>query len=167
MKNRPRHIEEDELIKSVIDEDDLADETREHLDSCHECGQARRRLERELMKLGEMAEMLTPSSRRRYQVPDVRAIEWKRPVFALGLVLILAMTFTGWMVYTGDWSRPENPRFTYEYTDQKPEMPDEFSDRNHVLPVDYQFMTGDKIHYFDEEFINFVVPEPKVRYTNG
>jgi hypothetical protein len=58
------HLDERQIVMSVVDEASLTAEAAEHLRSCAHCLAARRALERKLSSFGDLARQMAPSPRR-------------------------------------------------------------------------------------------------------
>ncbi len=95
MKHQGIHLNEKQLILSVIDAHDLDHVLVKHLAECSKCMSERKRLELELKKLGDMAKTLAPHPKRRplalfQERKNTRSF---RLVPALGFALILFLIF--------------------------------------------------------------------------
>ncbi len=58
------HLEEDQLLKAVVDETDLSQSQRDHLLICRQCREGREKIEEDLTRLGQMTERFSPSPKR-------------------------------------------------------------------------------------------------------
>ena len=50
------HLNEDDILQAVIDDDDLSALQQQHLGQCAQCRQRKAQLEQELARLGQLAE---------------------------------------------------------------------------------------------------------------
>lgn len=106
--NRSAHLDEQRIIASLVDENDLAAQEREHLKGCPICSASRHHLAAQLGCLSEDAIRWTPAPRRRFALPDaevLRGRSWAGRWYAglataaaclmLLITLILPHLFTG------------------------------------------------------------------------
>jgi hypothetical protein len=107
--NRSAHLDVQRIIASLVDENDLAAQEREHLKGCPICSASLRHLAAQLHGLSEEAMRFTPAPRRRVTLPDaevLRGIGWKGRWYA-GLAataacLVLIITLTLPHLFTGN-----------------------------------------------------------------
>jgi hypothetical protein len=98
------HLNYDELLKMVVDPQDLAQERRKHCEDCPQCKHAARRMEQRYTRLGRLARRMTPEPARGFRVPQTARplSRWQsKPALAMGLAGALILFVTVW------WS----PRF--------------------------------------------------------
>lgn len=103
---RTDHLSYDELLKAVIDPQDLAEDLQRHFEDCSQCKHATRRLEQRYTRLGRMARCMTPDPAQAFRVPQkTRPVSrWQsRPALAMGLAGALLLFVTLW------WSPRFNP----------------------------------------------------------
>lgn len=95
------HLNEDQLLRAVVDVDDLPPSLSEHLASCPQCRQAKERFELELSGLGDLARRFAPSAKKAILLPEERsqsAHEWswkRRTAFGMALTVLLVV-FVSW-----------------------------------------------------------------------
>ena len=107
--NRSAHLDVQRIIASLVDENDLAAQEREHLKVCPICSASRRHLAAQLHGLSEEAIRWTPSPRRKVALPEagvLRGSGWKGRWYA-GLAtaaacLVLIITLTLPHLFTGN-----------------------------------------------------------------
>jgi hypothetical protein len=108
--NRNEHLDEQRIIASIVDENDLAAQEREHLKDCPICSASRRQLAVQLHGLSEEAMRYTPDPRRRVALPATEVlggIGWKGRWYA-GLAtaaaacLVLVITLSLPHLFTGN-----------------------------------------------------------------
>lgn len=56
------HLDESQLLRSIVDEAELPTSVREHLSACHRCRAGKERIEKSLMQLASMAVRFTPAA---------------------------------------------------------------------------------------------------------
>ena len=98
MKSKEIHLNEDQLIRFVVDENDLTGTERDHLSTCPVCRGEKERFEQELTSLGRLAKSFAPLPKQKirpfFQVSR-RSWSWK-PLFAVGFAAILLMIGIWW-----------------------------------------------------------------------
>lgn len=164
------HLNEDQLIRAVVDAQDLPAEIRQHLASCPMCREKKHYFETVLSNLEEMTETFSPLPQRKITLPDhqpfLRKIRWLAaplPAFAAGLALFLLMLNT-WYPGPGKVS-DENLRVqVVREAEDAPQLITEISAlEEYTLPDIYQDISGESYGYFDNEFMDFIVPTEEKR----
>jgi hypothetical protein len=97
------HLEEEQIIRAIVDESDLSEAARKHLAACSTCGEKKQDMEKELRILGKLAQAYAPSPPRRMLLPEkepsyFRLWTWQKTLLAGAsavavLVLIVALWF--------------------------------------------------------------------------
>ncbi|MGD9188888.1 MAG: hypothetical protein PVI89_11775 [Desulfobacteraceae bacterium] len=103
---RTDHLSYDELLKAVVDPQDLAEDHRRHFEHCPQCKHAARRLEQRYTRLGRMARRMTPEPAQAFRVPQTTrpVSRWQsKPALAMGLAGAMILFVTLW------WSPRFNP----------------------------------------------------------
>lgn len=121
---RTDHLDYDELLKAVVDSQDLAQDRRRHFEYCPQCKHATRRLEQRYTRLGCLSRRMTPEPAQAFRVPQkTRPVSrWQsRPALAMGLAGALILFVTLW------WSprfnpSPQTPQMVAESTEQELEL---------------------------------------------
>ena len=173
---KEEHLNEDQIIMSVVDEDDLPESVKSHLKACPLCQEQRRGLMSQLDKMGGMAKDLAPQPKAgplAYPKPwgpkpwDAGA--WQRvfsrwPVFASALACFLIIAgIWGLMLLQGPEGKPQVRQVNIasdssveqrvaemvfiEDLLEESALPDYYLDIAVASPED-----------FDDEFLEFVVP---------
>ena len=107
--NRNVHLDEQRIIASLVDENDLAAQEREHLKVCPICSASRNHLAAELHGLSEVAMRSTPAPRRRFALPEAEvlrgrgwALRWYVGLATAAACLVLVITLTVPHLFTGN-----------------------------------------------------------------
>ena len=66
---KENHLDEDQLIRAIVDETDLSPSVRDHLSSCPLCRAGMEQIEQDLTDLGKVAERLAPAKHREVSLP--------------------------------------------------------------------------------------------------
>lgn len=99
--NRSTHLDVQRIIASLIDENDLAQEEREHLKVCPICSASCRHLAAKLGCLSEEAMRFTPAPRRRVTLPSIEVLpgrgwkgRWYAELAAAAACLVFIITLS-------------------------------------------------------------------------
>jgi hypothetical protein len=161
--HRNRHLDEDQLILAVIDKTDLPAEMQRHLEICPECQKETARLETDLETIGDLAAASTPKLSRSV----VFTVE-KRSFFdrvypyrawvavAASILLLIAISWSGWL---GTLSGTKMKASVTETWEDQVLMMEISSLTENALPEIFLDMSEDAVTGFDEEFIQFVIPD--------
>jgi len=160
-----RHLSEEEIIHSIVDEDDLSDELKEHLSSCSLCGSDKERLEKPLSRLGNMAVDFAPLRDSPVVLPERETIRpnrlrtWqRRSLVGAGVaVVLLLVLFWGRAPFT---PYPDTKQVQWDVEAEQDEklMTEIRWLEEHALPEIYFELAGESILGVSEEFIEFIVP---------
>lgn len=159
MKDKKIHLNEDQILLSLIDENDLPEEMRSHLENCNACQDKRESLLSELECLGKMAGEFTPEPRKRPILP-VRESGRKRyhfPAFATGLASAVLVAFLCNVVLFSDSPEQMKADLSVE-SEVRLHLMEEILEEP-ALSGPYLDITQTAYSYFDDEFLEFVVPE--------
>jgi len=165
MKNQDVHLNEDQIIRAIVDENDLTTSERNHLLKCSLCRKEKQGFEQVLNRLGDMSKELVPSPRRRF-IPVAKgsrsSFRWQ-PALVTGFVVVLLMIGIWW---TSLFTRFQENGFMQ--ITQKMESDQQFIAEitfieDYALPDRYLDIIGnsnddDYDDYYDDEFLEFVLP---------
>jgi anti-sigma factor RsiW len=158
MKGRIDHLNEEQIIDAVIDGGALEEEQRRHLETCPLCREEKAALTSELDHLGQMAANFTPAPQRRPFIPvrESRLLTFRRMVFATGFAAALLVALIWGPALLSD------PRIqeVAEFSDDG-EMDLFFVEdilEESALPDHYLDMAASSQSYFDEEFMELLIP---------
>jgi hypothetical protein len=174
MKNQDIHLNEDQIIRATVDENDLTTSEQNHLSKCSICQKEKQEFEQVLIRMGDMSQELAPSPRRRFILTSQKSrssFRWQ-PALATGFVIVLLMM--------GIWWSPLFERFQENASVQivqKMESDQQFVAEitlveDYALPDRYLDIIGtsdeydydnygdynDYDDYYDDEFLEFVLP---------
>jgi len=171
VKNQDMHLNEDQIIRATVDENDLTTSERNHLLKCSLCQKEKQEFEQVLHRVGAMAQELLPSPRRKsihaFQKSS-RSFRWQ-PALVTGSVLALLLG--------GIWQSSLFKRFQENvsvHIVQNMESDQELVAavtlvEDYALPDVYHDIIGmadeedyadydDYDDYDDDEFLEFVLP---------
>ena len=170
------HLNEDQLVKAVVEEDGLPLPLREHLSTCPQCRANKQVFEQDLARLGQMAKRTSPSPRRPVSLPEGESRHsigswwgWRTSlgaVAAAALVVILV------------WGVPilrNTPIGNGDMLGREMQETEQFMTEidllvENALPAVYSDISAESNTGLDEEFIEFMVPsieEESISYDLG
>lgn len=158
------HLDEDQLVRAVVDESELPVAVRDHLSVCSTCRAEKERLERDLARLGQMAKHFAPSSGKRVVLPLEKPKGFRRWFWNWRMVLVTGVAAVG-VIVVALWfvlfmTAPEKGVATLarEMWEDERFMGDvTLLEENALSPI-HQNITGEFYPVLDEEFMEFVVP---------
>jgi uncharacterized protein YbaR (Trm112 family) len=162
--NNGFHLDDDQILWSVVDEAELPLPLREHLTACPVCQGNKDRLAKDLAQMGQMAERFAPLPKKPVSLPVEEprsAIRWSwgwRTFLGAAVAATLALIFvwkapifrtpSGNNAGTVAWEMQEEEQFMTEIALLV----------ENALPPVYQDISEESTPGLDEEFMQFVVP---------
>ncbi len=160
--NEPDHLDEEVLIRALVESSDLPPGAREHLARCPECQGEKNRLEQDLEKLGRMARDLSPSPGREILLPEPmeagqRSWGWR---FAAGAAVSICLVV---LVVSGSLRLGRSPEsvlisLTEEMWEDEGLLQEVRGLQRNPLPMSLRNIAVESISGLDEGFFDFVVP---------
>lgn len=162
--NDMQHLDEEQLIRSVVDAADLPESAQVHLAECNQCRAGRNSFELELTKLSRKAEQFAPQPQRRILLPVQKAgkplrdlLDWRNLVAAAATVaavfilvwgtnLVRHPAETGTENLTADMAAAERLMTEVDTLVDNP------------LPPFYLVLSGENKSGYDDEFYQFLIP---------
>jgi hypothetical protein len=158
MKTEIGHLNEKQLIAAVVAEEGLKEKPRRHLETCSLCRGERDALTSKLDLLGRMAKEFTPRPRKRPAIPlrESHPISFRRMALAAGLGAALLVAFIWGPALIPD---PATQMVVELAGDEEMEvfLVDDILDES-ALPDYYLDMAASSDSYFDDEFMEILVP---------
>ena len=160
------HLNEDQIIRAVVDESELSVSVRQHLGTCNQCRAQKAHLEKNLARLGQVARQFAPLPHKRLNLkapetpPAIRwSWNWK---ITLGTTLAtVALFIFVWWASQG--------REMFETSSRENVIADEVKASEslmtevnilseNALPQEYMDIAPETESEYSEEFINFIAP---------
>ncbi len=164
MNTASDHLNEDLLIRLLIDPTDLPQSVRDHLDECTLCRTHKKQFEQELAVFGRLAKIYSPTPRQKiYPSQPAGRLSlfptgWGRLALAGGLTIILLMCGVLWQL-------SRNPSIDLLKMPTIAEIVDEPSLVADIIPSEDTHLTEiikqvayDANGYLEDEFVEFVAP---------
>jgi hypothetical protein len=162
--NQSAHLDIQRIIASLVDENDLAAQEREHLKVCPVCSASRHHLAAQLDCLSEEAMRFTPDPRRRFTLPEAEVRSgWKGRWYA-GLAtaaacLVLIITLTLPHLFTGNLQPYGKLNLAAEMEADEMFLATTEDIEENCLPVSLQEIVPDTGPTDDnDDFLDFVAP---------
>jgi hypothetical protein len=164
MRSRDIHLNEERLICSVVDQNDLSADEQNHLFTCSVCQGEKQQLEQELTNLGRMAKEFAPLPEKNI-IPLLQESlqkprsSWSwRPVFAAGFVVILLIV--GIWMYSPfkRYQEYKIAKLIERMKDDEKLMAEIRSLEEQALSGFYMDISGESYRYVDDEFLEFILP---------
>lgn len=158
MKDKDIHLNEDQILLSIVDGGEPREEVKNHLAACPLCREERAVLIGDLERLGQMAEELTPLPQKRSVLPlrKPQRFRLRLPVFAAGFAVVLLIACLWSLSFFTDPSKQTRPPFSTEVKADLSLIDDILEDS--ALPEYYLDIADAPYGYFDDRFLEFLVP---------
>lgn len=158
MKDKSIHLNEDQILLSLVDVNDLSGDRKSHLLACSVCQERKAALMSELEHLGEMARAFVPLPQQKpaLVIRESRHPGFRLPVFAAGFAVVLVIACLLSLVLFTDSSKQMTARLSTEM-EADLYLVDDILEES-ALPEYYLDMAVASYSYFDDEFLEFVVP---------
>ena len=163
--NKENHPDEDQLIRTIVDEAKLPVSIREHLSLCPRCRAGIKKIEQDLNNLGQTARQLAPAAHRKISLPIEKPSricmllhDWRISFGAIAttavVVLVIWFSIPGTILYED----------SLDIMDQVTWDDDIFITEinmltKNVMPRVYLDIIGEYYEGIDDEFIKFVIPD--------
>ena len=160
-----QHLDEQQLIQAVVDENDLPRTMQTHLVTCHQCRSSKESFEQELARLGQIAERYAPKPQKRITLPVHEArstlwtfLNWRNAIGAAATVAAVLLVFWG---TTSVRNRTEfgTAGAPSELMEAKRLMTEVNMLVENALPPLYLEISADYKPDYDKEFYQFLIPQ--------
>ena len=158
------HLTYDDLLRTLVDMDDLDVEAREHFESCPRCRNQADRLAQRYNKMGQMARDLAPKPSSSFRVSEQRTTHarWQfRSAMALGVAGVMVFFLTVWWPQSMPVPDPASQNFAQTVEEENRLMAQIDALVENALPKGYQevaMITDSDITDLSEDLIDWIVP---------
>jgi hypothetical protein len=157
------HLGENDILRAVIDDTDLSQSMKQHLDECSHCRLQIEHLQQELARLGRLTKRYAPEPRRRVSVATDRRrwlfLNWK---FAFGAAAVAAAVIVVWATVLIHSQQPANVGILGQNMVEAERLMTEVDGLvENALPPVYLKIVGETDLNPDEEFLEFLIPDPE------
>lgn len=160
---RVLHLEEDQLFKALVDEHDLSQSQRDHLLNCPKCRKNMEIIERELSRLGQMAERFSPSPKTKISLPLEKPQRsfwwsWQTKTAMAAAVAVLFVGIVGIPALFKLMQGTGENIYTKEMLEAEEFMAEVSMLSENALPPEYLDMTGETDEEPGDGFMEFISP---------
>jgi hypothetical protein len=157
---KPSHLSENDILQAVIDEADLSQRLKQHLNECSHCLLQKERFAQELTNLGQLARRYAPEPQRRVTLTGDRVrwpfFNWK---FALSAAAVAAAIIVVWATVLIQSQQPGRVENLAQNMIEAERLMTEIDGLvENALPPVYLEIVGETGLNQDEEFLEFLIP---------
>jgi len=154
------HLGENEILQAVVDETDLSQRLKQHLNECSHCRLQKERFAQELARLGQLARRYAPEPQRRLTLAADRVrwpfLNWK---FAFSAAAVAAAIIVVWATVLIQSQQPGSVGNLAENMIEAERLMTEIDGLvENALPPVYLEIVGETDLNPDEEFLEFLIP---------
>jgi len=158
------HLDEDQLIRAIVDETDLSPSVRDHLSSCPLCRAGMEQIEQDLTGLGKTAERLAPAENRKVSLPawgpsrvNQWFLNWRLSFGAIAAAAMVLLVV--WWSIQNKIIHEETLDIMAQVTWEDDAFMTEISIlTENAMPQVYLDIIGEYYVGIDDVFIQFVIP---------
>ena len=159
-----QHLNEEQLIQSVVDVSDLPESVQAHLAGCGQCLAGKDSFELEMATLSQKAEQLAPKPQRRILLPAQKTknplwnfLDWQNLAAAAATVAAVFILVWGTNLVR-NLSDPGTGNMTADMVESERLMTEVNTLVDNALPSFYLVLSGENTAGYDEEFYQFLIP---------
>ncbi len=175
MKNQDVHLNEDKIIRAIVDENDLTTSEQNHLSKCSLCQKEKQEFKQVLIRMGDMSQELVPSARRRFIPTSQKSrslFRWQ-PALVTGFVIVLLMMGIWWSSLFKGLQENGSVQIVQKMESDQQFVAEITLAEDYALPDRYLHIIGTSNEddydnyddynnydddYYDDEFLEFVLP---------
>lgn len=170
---KTRHLNEEQLIRSVVDKTSIPLHLQHHLSECPKCLKSKNDLELKFIKIGETAKTLSPFPMKRPQLPPEKSkpekskiVRW-RPVLvtAFTVLLVISGVLLSYLSRVPTESVFIND-FSYEIWEDKMFMEEISFLAENALPLEYMEFLNESGLELDEDSIESVTSPKDIQSSS-
>ena len=156
------HLEEEQIIRAIVDESDLSEAARKHMAACSTCGEKKQEMEKELRVLGKLAQAYAPSPPRRMILPEkepfyLRPWTWQKILLAgASAVAVLLLVVAIWFYVPRTGSEKAKLDIYNSTSEEELLFIEARALEEDLFPPFHRFVTGGSYPVLDEGFVEFV-----------
>ena len=154
------HLGENEILQAVVDETDLSQRMKQHLNECSQCRLQKERFAQELTRLGQLARHYAPEPQRRVTLTADRVrwpfFNWK---FAFSAAAVAAAIIVVWATVLIQNQQPGKVENLAQNMIEAERLMTEIDGLvENALPTVYLEIVGETDLNPNEEFLEFLIP---------
>lgn len=156
------HLEEEQMIRAIVDESDLPEAERKHLAACSTCGEKKQEMEKELSVLGKLAQAYAPSPPTRMLLPEkerfyLRPWTWQKTLLAgASAVAVLVLIVAIWFRFPRTGREKASLDIYHSASERELLSIEARALEEDPLPPFHRFVIGGSYPVLNEGFVEFV-----------
>jgi len=159
-----RHLNDEQLIQSVVDSSDLPGSVQAHLAECGHCLAGKNSFELEMTTLSQKAEQFAPKPQRRIILPAQKSknpfrnlLDWHNLTAAAATVAAVFILVWGTNLVR-NLSEPGTENLTADMVESERLMTEVNTLVDNALPPFYLVLSGENNAGYDDDFYQFLIP---------
>ena len=163
--DKETHLDEDDIIRAVVDQKDLPQSLQHHLADCPSCQARYRKLSGPLFQLGRIAQDLVPGPKHSIVLPEPSRskrlwfLPWQWPSFVTGgLAITAVLAFLLWFQLSTTHTPSPWELLDQEMTEDQNFMSEIRLLEEYALPQIYSHISGEFTSEDREAFEQFLIP---------
>jgi hypothetical protein len=159
-----QHLDDEQLIQSVVDASDLPGSVQAHLTECGQCLAGKNSFELEMTTLSQKAEQFAPQPQRRIMLPAQKSknpfrnlLDWHNLVAAAATVAAVFILVWGTNLVR-NLSEPGIENLTADMVESERLMTEVKTLVDNALPPFYLVLSGENNAGYDDDFYQFLIP---------
>jgi len=175
MKNQDAHLNEDKIIRVIVDGNDLTTSERNHLSKCSVCQKEKQEFEQVLIRMGDISEELVSTPQKTFILNSQksrRLFRWQ-PVLVTGFVIVLFMMGIWWSSLFKGFQENGSVQIVQKMESDQQFVAEITLVEDYALPDRYLYIIGTSDEdaydndddyndydddYYDDEFLDVVLP---------
>jgi hypothetical protein len=159
-----QHLNDEQLIQSVVDASDLPGSVQAHLAECGQCLAGKNSFELEMTTLSQKAEQFAPKPQRRIMLPAQKSknpfrnlLDWHNLVAAAATVAAVFILVWGTNLVR-NLSEPGTENLKADMVESERLMTEVKTLVDNALPPFYLVLSGENNAGYDDDFYQFLIP---------
>jgi hypothetical protein len=159
-----QHLNDEQLIQSVVDASDLPGSVQAHLTECGQCLAGKNSFELEMTTLSQKAEQFAPQPQRRIMLPAQKSknpfrnlLDWHNLAAAAATVAAVFILVWGTNLVR-NLSEPGTENLTADMVESERLMTEVKTLVDNALPPFYLVLSGENNAGYDDDFYQFLIP---------
>jgi hypothetical protein len=159
-----QHLDDEQLIQSVVDASDLPGSVQAHLAECGQCLAGKNSFELEMTTLSQKAEQFAPQPQRRIMLPAQKSknpfrnlLDWHNLVAAAATVAAVFILVWGTNLVR-NLSEPGTENLKADMVESERLMTEVKTLVDNALPPFYLVLSGENNAGYDDDFYQFLIP---------
>jgi len=169
MSDKQDHLNENQLMQTIVDKTDLPDEWLAHLEVCADCRREKASVEKKLYQLHFLADQHLPVQKRNIRLPVRESAQshswfvgWQAAAGVAAVAVVFMFFISFWQGYTTQQHSAHHLVLETQDTDIIMAEVDLMVES--ALPEIYLDICGESVPGYDDQFMQFVVPDDEIQF---